>query len=103
MFYEQKNISCCFPQIVFVFASAYEPDNVDHGSFIAKHGDGVKDVAFEVDDLDVIFNRAKERGAVVIRETWQESDEFGTVRFATIKTVSIFFYFLKDIVVICPY
>ncbi|KAL5291029.1 HPD family protein [Megaselia abdita] len=73
-------------KIVFVFASAYEPDNVDHGSFIAKHGDGVKDVAFEVDDLDVIFNRAKERGAVVIREIWQESDEFGTVRFATIKT-----------------
>lgn len=53
-----------------------------------KHGDGVKDVAFEVEDLDIIVKRAKERGAEVIRDTWEESDEFGTVRFATVKTVS---------------
>lgn len=53
-----------------------------------KHGDGVKDVAFEVEDLDIIIKRAKTRGAEVVRDTWEESDEFGTVRFATVKTVS---------------
>ncbi|XP_037933919.1 4-hydroxyphenylpyruvate dioxygenase [Teleopsis dalmanni] len=73
-------------KIVFVFISAYNPDEKEHGAHLMKHGDGVKDVAFEVDDLDVIFKIAKERGAEVLREIWQEEDEFGVARFATIKT-----------------
>lgn len=32
---------------------------------------------------------AKEQGAVFVRDIWSETDEFGTVRFATVKTVSI--------------
>lgn len=32
---------------------------------------------------------AKQRGAKVIKEIWEESDEFGTVRFATVQTVSV--------------
>nr|XP_036214368.1 4-hydroxyphenylpyruvate dioxygenase isoform X2 [Bactrocera oleae] len=51
-----------------------------------KHGDGVKDVAFEVENLEAIFKYAKERGAEVVREIWEEKDEYGVVRFATIKT-----------------
>lgn len=41
-------------QIVFVFISAYEPNNEVHGRHLMKHGDGAKDVAFAVDDLDII-------------------------------------------------
>uniref|UniRef100_A0A1A9WH59 4-hydroxyphenylpyruvate dioxygenase n=1 Tax=Glossina brevipalpis TaxID=37001 RepID=A0A1A9WH59_9MUSC len=73
-------------KIVFVFVSSYSPDDSEHGQHLMKHGDGVKDVAFEVEDIDSIFKISKERGATVIRELWEESDEFGVVRFATIKT-----------------
>jgi hypothetical protein len=41
-------------QIVFVFASAYEPDDDDMGRHLVRHGDGVKDIAFAVEDLDSI-------------------------------------------------
>jgi 4-hydroxyphenylpyruvate dioxygenase len=75
------------PKIVFVFVSPYDTDNVEFGNHLIKHGDGVKDVAFEVEDLDVIVKRARERGAEILRDIWEENDEFGTVRFATIKTV----------------
>ncbi|XP_058980050.1 4-hydroxyphenylpyruvate dioxygenase isoform X2 [Musca domestica] len=73
-------------KIVFVFVSSYETDDEEHGLHLMRHGDGVKDVAFEVEDIEAIFNLAKERGAEVVRELWEESDEFGTVKFATIKT-----------------
>uniref|UniRef100_A0A1I8MWB3 4-hydroxyphenylpyruvate dioxygenase n=1 Tax=Musca domestica TaxID=7370 RepID=A0A1I8MWB3_MUSDO len=73
-------------KIVFVFVSSYETDDEEHGLHLMRHGDGVKDVAFEVEDIEAIFNLAKERGAEVVREIWEESDEFGTVKFATIKT-----------------
>lgn len=58
------------------------------GAHLLQHGDGVKDIAFSVEDLDAIVTAAKERGATVVRDTWQEEDEFGVVRFATIQTVS---------------
>lgn len=73
---------------MFVFVSPYDTDNVEFGQHLIKHGDGVKDVAFEVEDLDVIVERARSRGAKVVRDIWEESDEFGSARFATVKTVS---------------
>lgn len=36
--------------------------------FITKHGDGVKEVAFNVKDATGIFNKAKSRGANVLIE-----------------------------------
>ena len=50
---------------VFVFKSSYEPDspeNVVMGAHLVKHGDGVKDVAFTVEDLDGIVATAVEKG-----------------------------------------
>lgn len=75
-------------KIVFVFVSAYTTDDHEHGDHLKKHGDGVKDVAFEVEDIEAIFKLAKERGAEIVRELWEETDEYGTVKFATIKTVN---------------
>lgn len=43
-----------FQQIKFVFNSPYEPDNEEFGKHLVKHGDGVKDIAFAVEDLDSI-------------------------------------------------
>lgn len=40
-----------------------------------------------MEDLKFIIQRAKERGATILRDIWEESDEFGTVQFATIHTV----------------
>lgn len=79
-------------KIVFVFVSAYEPDNYDIGVHLIKHGDGAKDVAFEVEDLKAIVQHAKKRGGKVLKDIWEESDEHGTVRFATLQTVSLYLY-----------
>ena len=35
--------------------STYEPDNEEMGRHLVKHGDGVKDIAFTVEDLESIF------------------------------------------------
>jgi hypothetical protein len=35
------------------------------------------------------FQRAKERGAKIIKDIWEESDEAGRVRIARVQTVSI--------------
>ncbi|XP_064612071.1 4-hydroxyphenylpyruvate dioxygenase-like [Liolophura sinensis] len=74
-------------KIVFVFQSMLEPHKPeDMGKHLVKHGDGVKDVAFQVEDLDAIVKRAKDRGAVVKKEPWEESDEHGSVRMAMVQT-----------------
>lgn len=56
------------------------------GLHMITHGDGVKDIAFQVEDLEGIFDTAKKRGAKVVRDIWREEDEFGTVSFATVQT-----------------
>src|SRR4051812_4375797 len=48
------------------------------------HGDGVKVIALSVPDVDHAYREATSRGASGVREPWEESDEHGTVRFATI-------------------
>lgn len=50
----KKLIILIILQIVFVFVSAYEPGNEELGRHLVKHGDGAKDVAFAVEDLDAI-------------------------------------------------
>lgn len=74
---------------IFVFKSPYEPDSAEStimGAHLVKHGDGVKDVAFTVEDLDGIVQKAKEKGAKIVKDIWSESDDAGTVRFATVQT-----------------
>lgn len=53
-----------------------------------KHGDGVKDISFAVEEIDIIVNRARDRGAKIVRDVWEESDENGTVKFAVLQTVN---------------
>jgi len=76
--------------IAFCFVSAYHPDSVELGQnvgeHVLKHGDGVKDVALRVTDCRAVFYDAVGRGAKVVREPFELSDEQGIVVLATIQT-----------------
>lgn len=55
---------------------------------LEKHGDAVKDVAFEVDDVDAVFNAAVSGGGVVVQEPMTLDGEKGegSVKTAIIRT-----------------
>ncbi|KAJ8275803.1 hypothetical protein COCON_G00075550 [Conger conger] len=73
-------------KIFFAFESALNPGNEEIGEHLMKHGDAVKDIAFQVEDCDFLVQKAKERGAVIVKEPWVEQDGFGKVKFAVVKT-----------------
>lgn len=63
--------------MVIFSQSSYEPNSdstKEMGAHLTHHGDGVKDVAFSVEDLDGIIEKAKQRGVKVVREIWTEWD-----------------------------
>jgi 4-hydroxyphenylpyruvate dioxygenase len=64
------------------------PLNAEHyaAEHIKIHGDGVRDIAFQVEDCDAAFNEAVKRGAKVASEPRDISDENGTIRHAAIHT-----------------
>jgi 4-hydroxyphenylpyruvate dioxygenase len=51
-----------------------------------KHGDGVKVIALNVNDVDHAYREATSRGAEGVHEPHELTDDDGTVRLATIKT-----------------
>lgn len=53
---------------------------------LEKHGDGVKDVAFEVDDVDAVYGAAVRNGALVVSKPRALVDKGGTVKVATVRT-----------------
>ncbi|MBI4553345.1 MAG: 4-hydroxyphenylpyruvate dioxygenase [Candidatus Latescibacteria bacterium] len=72
-------------EITFVLVSplrAGHPDN----QCLALHGDGVQDVALEVDDVRAAYAVTTGRGAVGVREPTVIEDENGVYEFATIRT-----------------
>ncbi|MEJ7849117.1 MAG: 4-hydroxyphenylpyruvate dioxygenase [Pyrinomonadaceae bacterium] len=64
------------------------PLNPEHpaAEHVKLHGDGVRDIAFQVEDADQAFNEAIKRGATAVSEPHDWSDEHGTVRHAAIAT-----------------
>ncbi len=72
--------------ITFIFVSAYGVDDAEFTAHLGRHGDGVKDVAFTVDDVRGVFQLAVKSGGHVVREPYELTDEHGTVVLATIKT-----------------
>jgi len=56
------------------------------GEHVARHGDGVRDIAFHVADADAAFAAAIANGAEVAAEPHELRDAGGTVRRASIKT-----------------
>jgi 4-hydroxyphenylpyruvate dioxygenase len=55
-------------------------------TWLTMHGDGVRDMAFEVDDIDAVFAKATGAGAEAHSEPHAWGDDLGTMRTAAIKT-----------------
>lgn len=54
---------------------------------LRKHGDAVKDVAFEVDDVRAVYSNAVAKGAFIVHEPWTIADRMdGEVTSAVIGT-----------------
>jgi 4-hydroxyphenylpyruvate dioxygenase len=67
----------------FVLNGAVEPDSpliAVHG----RHGDGISDIALQVPDVDKCIAHARAKGATVLADPHDVSDEQGTVRLAAI-------------------
>jgi 4-hydroxyphenylpyruvate dioxygenase len=69
----------------FVFTTPLCPGG-PAAAHIATHGDGVRDIAFHVEDADRAFEEAVRRGAEVAMPPHDLSDANGRVRRAAIKT-----------------
>jgi 4-hydroxyphenylpyruvate dioxygenase len=71
----------------FMVTGALHPDSpvAEH---VRQHGDGVRDIAFLVDDVDVAYRSALARGATPMREPADDVDPTGngTIRHAAIAT-----------------
>ena len=72
-------------KIRFVLTTALTPGGeiADH---VARHGDGVKDLALWVDDAREAFRRATERGAAAVHEPRVLRDDDGEIVVAAIRT-----------------
>ena len=70
-------------RIRLVLTGGLRPDH-EIASHHGRHGDGVRVIALSVPDADSAYRTALERGARGVREPWEDSDEHGSVRMATI-------------------
>jgi len=72
-------------KIRFVLTSALGPEGpvAEH---VARHGDGVRDIAFWVDDCRDAFAKAIARGATPVQEPTVLEDDHGKVVIASIRT-----------------
>ncbi len=70
--------------IRLVMTTPYDPDS-HISEHIKWHGDGVRDIALEVDDADHTFELAVAKGAVANEEPHTVKDDFGVVRRASVK------------------
>jgi len=73
-------------KIIYEFISPLNPGNKEFAAHFENHGDGVKVIAFSVDDCAGIYNAAIERGAKSVSAPEESSDEYGKVVSASIRT-----------------
>ena len=71
--------------ITFVLTSPLAREHPDSQRLI-QHGDGVMDIALEVDDVGRSFEQAVRRGAVPVKAPCALEDEFGVFETASIRT-----------------
>jgi 4-hydroxyphenylpyruvate dioxygenase len=72
-------------RVNFVLTTPLTPEH-PAAEHIKQHGDGVRDIAFQVEDADHAFSEAVKRGATPAIEPYDWKDDNGTVRRAAIKT-----------------
>ncbi|MCU1351656.1 MAG: hppD [Acidimicrobiales bacterium] len=69
----------------FMVSGALHPES-PIAAHVMCHGDGVRDVAFLVDDVDGAYDAALRRGGTGLRAPADDTDDHGTVRHAAIAT-----------------
>ncbi len=69
--------------ITFVLASPLGPEHPDSARLI-QHGDGVQDIALEVDDVQAAWEITTGRGATGLKPPTRLEDDFGVYEYATI-------------------
>ncbi|OMH82984.1 4-hydroxyphenylpyruvate dioxygenase [Zancudomyces culisetae] len=74
----------CNDNAVFCFMSALKPGNKEFGEFLERHGDGVRDISFTVDNAKLCYETAIARGATSVKEPHTLEDKHGSVVIATI-------------------
>jgi len=72
-------------KIFFVFTTPLKSSH-DASEWIKKHGDGVRDIAFSVDDVNFCYKSCIERGGIKNQSPKQYEDENGVFSIASIKT-----------------
>lgn len=72
-------------KIRFVLTTPYHP-NSPVAEHIKQHGDGVRDIALEVDDAASAFKETTSRGAEAVQEPTKYEDENGYIVRSAIKT-----------------
>jgi 4-hydroxyphenylpyruvate dioxygenase len=70
--------------ITFVLASPLGPEH-PAAQRLVQHGDGVQDIALEVDDVQTAYRTALSRGARGVLKPTLLEDEFGVYEYATIQ------------------
>ncbi|WP_307338012.1 4-hydroxyphenylpyruvate dioxygenase [Caldalkalibacillus uzonensis] len=75
---KQKNIT-------LVVSSALSPDH-PIADYVKQHGDGVKDIALTVDNVESAYQEGVKRGGIGIQEPQTVEDEHGTYKRAVIGT-----------------
>jgi 4-hydroxyphenylpyruvate dioxygenase len=83
----RETVSFCLKQrnIRLVLTGSYKEDSVV-AQFVKNHGDGVKDVALLVDDVDKAYSAAVERGGIGLVPPYELKDEKGTIKKAVLGT-----------------
>jgi 4-hydroxyphenylpyruvate dioxygenase len=71
--------------IRLLISGSFAPDH-PIAEFVKKHGDGVKDIALRVKNVEETYKKAIERGGIPICEPYVEEDEHGFVKKAVIGT-----------------
>lgn len=71
--------------IRLVVTSALDP-NHPIAAHVHLHGDGVKEIAFTVDDAETAYKAATEHGAIAVQDVMTQKDSHGTVRKSVVGT-----------------
>lgn len=71
--------------IRLVVSGCFDPDH-PIAQFVNRHGDGMKDIALQVKDVESAYREAIARGGISVREPWVEEDEHGILKKAMIGT-----------------
>ena len=72
-------------RVNFILSTPLSPEHPG-AEHIKQHGDGVHDIAFQVEDADHAFHEAIRRGARPVEQPHDHGDEHGMVRHASIAT-----------------